>query len=83
MKVKSKLADVDFTIGSLSRKDHLLVISNDPNQPMRSKVYVSPSDVTLFLRKFITSPSAWVFFLGFPWFYWKARKKTAKPGRRV
>lgn len=81
MKVKSKLADVDFTIGRLYRKDHRLLIDSDPSQPMKSRVYVEPADVALFLRKLVMSPSAWVFFLGFPWFYLKAkRERTPQQG---
>ncbi len=81
MRVRSKLADVDFVIGRLYRKDHRLLIDSDPNQPMKSRVYVEPADVTLFLRKLILSPSAWLFFLGLPWFYFKAkRERTLKPG---
>lgn len=77
MKVKSKLANVDFEIGSMERKDNLLIITNDPSQPMRSKVYVSPDDVVIFLRKLLFSPSALAFVLGLPYFYYRARKAAA------
>ena len=81
MKVKSKLANVDFLIGSIERKESTLVISSDPSQPMRSKVYVTPQDVTLFLRKLFMSPSGLLFILGLPVFYFRSkRKNTHKRG---
>jgi hypothetical protein len=78
MKVKSKLADVDFQFGYIERKDNTLVISNDPSQSMRSRVYVTPDDVMRFIGKLFRSPSALLFFLGFPYFYWRARKEPPK-----
>ncbi len=45
MKVKSKLADIDFLFGRFQyKKDHLIVHS-DPKQSMETKVYVSPDDI--------------------------------------
>ena len=78
MKVKSKLANVDFEIGSMERKDNLLIITNDPAQPMRSKVYVSPEDAVLFIKKLLVSPSALAFIFGLPYFYFRARKASGK-----
>ena len=75
MKVKSKLASVEFRVGSIERKDDILVISNDPSQPMRSKVYITPHDVVAFLKKLLTSPSALLFVIGFPVFYFRYRAK--------
>ena len=76
MKVKSKLANVEFLVGSIERKDDILVISNDPSQLMRSKVYVTPHDVVAFLNKLLRSPSALLFVIGFPVFYFRYRAKT-------
>ena len=73
MKVKSKLADVDFRFGAVERKDNMLVISSDPAQTMQSKVYVTPDDVLQFLGKLLTSPSGLLFVIGFPVFYFRAR----------
>lgn len=73
MKVKSKLADVDFKFGAIERKDNMLVISSDPAQKMRSKVYVTPDDVLQFLGKLLMSPSGLLFVVGFPVFYFRAR----------
>lgn len=84
MKVKSRLADVDFVFGSVERKKNSLVISSHPSQTMKSKVYVSPQDVLSFLGKLICSPSALLFVLGFPFFYIRARKEAGRaPDKRV
>jgi hypothetical protein len=83
MKVKSKLADVDFQFGPIERQQSTLVISSHPSQPMQSKVYVTPDDVLRFLGRFLASPSAIVFALGFPYFWWRSRGEekaaAAKP----
>jgi len=51
MKVKSKLADIDFEFGRFEyKKDHLIVHSHE-SQSMQSKVYVSPNDVLSALGK--------------------------------
>ena len=75
MKVKSKLADVEFQFGPIERRDYTLVISNDPSQPMRSKVYVTPDDVVRFLGKLLRSPSGLLFVFGLPYFYFRARSQ--------
>ncbi len=45
MKVKSKLADIDFQFGKFEVKRNHLVIHSHPDQTMQSKVYVSPDDI--------------------------------------
>ena len=74
MRVRSKLADVEFRFGSIERKDNELIINSHPDQAMKSRVYVSPADVLTVLGKVVTTPAAWVFFLGLPFFYWRAKK---------
>lgn len=86
MKVKSKLADVDFQFGDIERKGNTLVISSHPSQTMKSKVYVRPEDVVAFLGRLVRSPSALLFVLGLPVFYVRARgdrnsQKKAGPRR--
>jgi hypothetical protein len=75
MRVRSKLADVEFRFGSIERKDNELIINSHPDQAMKSRVYVSPADVLIALGKMITSPAAWGFFLALPYFYWRSRKR--------
>jgi hypothetical protein len=47
---------------------------------MKSRVYVSPEDVTEFLKKFLVSPSAIVFVFAFPYFWFRYR--LAQKSRR-
>jgi hypothetical protein len=74
MRVKSRLADVDFQFGPIERNGHFLAISSRASQSMKSKVYVSPQDVVSFLGRSVRSPTAWLFLLAFPFSYLKARK---------
>lgn len=75
MKVKSKLADVEFQFGRIERQNNLLVIESHPSQKMKSRVYVSPADVLSFLGKLLSSPSGLLFVVGFPYFYWRSRSE--------
>lgn len=78
MKVKSKLADIDFEFGRFEyKKDHLIVHS-DVRQSMQSKVYVSPDDVLAALGKALANPMVWVYLLFFPFFLIRYRRRHAK-----
>jgi hypothetical protein len=78
MKVKSKLADIDFEFGRFEyKKDHLIVHS-DVSQSMQSKVYVSPDDVLAALGKALANPMVWVYLLFFPFFLIRYRRRHAK-----
>lgn len=75
MKVRSKLADIDFVFGHIEyKKDHLIVHS-DPGSSMESKVYVSPDDILAGLAKALINPMVWVYFLGFPFFLIRYRRR--------
>ena len=75
MKVKSKLADIDFLFGRFQyKKDHLIVHS-DPKQSMETKVYVSPDDVISALGKALSNPMVWIYILGFPFFLIRYRRR--------
>lgn len=75
MKVRSKLADIDFVFGRFEyKKDHLIVHS-DPERSMDSKVYVSPDDVLAGLAKALANPMVWVYILGFPFFLIRYRRR--------
>ena len=75
MKVRSKLADIDFVFGRFEyKKDHLIVHS-DPDQSMESKVYVSPNDVLSGAIKALSNPMVWLYFLGFPFFLVRFRRR--------
>lgn len=75
MRVESRLADVEFKFGPISREGNSLVLRSAPDQTMESKVYVSPADVVSFLGKFLTSRAALTFLLAFPLFYLRARRE--------
>lgn len=77
MRVRSKLADVDFQFGEVKRDGDLLIINSHPEAKMKSRVYVSPDDVTAFLKRFLMSPSAILFVLAFPFFWFRHRKSRA------
>jgi hypothetical protein len=75
MKVRSKLADIDFVFGKFEyKKDHLIVHS-DPSQSMESKVYVSPNDIVSGLARALVNPMVWVYVLGFPFFLIRYRRR--------
>ena len=78
MRVRSKLADVEFRFGSIERKANELIINSHPDQPMQSRVYVSPTDVLTVACKLVTTPAAWVYLLGLPYFWWRERKLKVK-----
>ena len=78
MKVKSKLADIDFKFGRFEyKKDHLIVHSHK-SQAMQSKVYISPDDVLSALGKALVNPMVWVYLIGFPFFFIRYRRRHAK-----
>lgn len=83
MKIKSKLADVDFEFGRFEYKMDHLIIHSDPAQPMQSKVYVSPDDVLSALGKALSNPMVWVYLLGFPFFLvrYRRRKRAREAGK--
>jgi len=75
MRVRSKLADVEFRVGAIERKGNTLVIASHPEQSMRSKVYVTPDDVVSFLGQLLRSPGGLLFVIGLPWFWYRARRE--------
>jgi hypothetical protein len=61
MKVRSKLADIEFQFGHFEyKKDHLIVHSH-PDQAMQSKVYISPNDILSAFGRALSNPMVWVF----------------------
>ncbi len=78
MKVRSKLADIDFQFGRfVYKKDHLIIYSH-PDQSMQSKVYVSPNDILSAFGHAFSNPMVWLYFLGFPFFLIRYRCRHAK-----
>lgn len=83
MKVKSKLADIDFEFGRFEYKKDHLVIHSHSSQPMQSKVYVSPNDVVSALGKALMVPMVWVYIIGFPFFLIRYRRRKSKKQSEV
>ncbi len=78
MQVVSKLVKMEFRIGRIERDGDQLVILSDPNQALKSKVYLSVDDVAGVLRAALTLPVI-TFLLKLPYLYIKARRtKPAK-----
>ena len=75
MKVRSKLADIDFVIGRIEYKNDHLIVHSDPQRSMESKVYVSPDDILAGLGKVLSNPRVWVYLLGFPFFLIRYRRR--------
>ena len=78
MKVRSKLADVDFQIGEFEyKKDHLIIHSAEA-QAMKTRVYVSPDDIVSALGKILKKPMVWLYLIAFPFFLVRYRRRHAK-----
>ncbi|MBS0579211.1 MAG: hypothetical protein JSR36_08105 [Proteobacteria bacterium] len=59
MKVISALADVDFTVHSISREGPFLVVRDEPRGAgVPTVVYVNPADITAGLAALLKSPRA-------------------------
>jgi hypothetical protein len=77
MKVRSKLADIDFQFGEFEyKKDHLLIHSA-VSQPMKTKVYVSPDDILSALGQMLRKPMVWLYLIGLPFFLLRYRRRHA------
>ena len=74
MRVISKLAQIDFQFGKVTRDGNVLVIDSHADAKMHSTVYVSPQDVIEFFKRFLLSPRAIVFVLGMPFFWYRWHK---------
>lgn len=78
MKVRSKLADVDFQFGEFEyKKDHLIIHSEEA-QAMKTKVYVSPNDIVNALGQMLKKPMVWFYLLAFPFFLVRYRRRHAE-----
>ncbi len=82
MRVRSKLADVEFQFGEFEYKKDNLIIHSAPEQAMQTKVYVNPNDIMTALGKALSKPMVWVYLLGFPFFLVRYRRRKAKEGAK-
>ena len=59
MKVISALADVDFTVHSISRENSFLVVRDEPRGTgIPTVVYVNPKDITAGIGALLRNPRA-------------------------
>ena len=75
MKVVSRLVNMDFKIGTMTRKDDQLIIRSHESQPMKVKVYMSPEDITGFIRAALNW-SVISYILLLPFVYLKHKMKN-------
>lgn len=66
MRVISSLADIDFGIGRILRRDGNLVIESSADSTLETTVTVTPVDAIKSLGALFVSPSAWWFVLTLP-----------------
>jgi hypothetical protein len=78
MKVRSKLADVDFQFGQFEYKKDHLIIHSEESQAMKTKVYVSPNDIVSALGEIVKKPMVWLYLLAFPFFLVRYRRRHAE-----
>ena len=74
MKVVSKLARMDFTVGSIERDGDNIIIKSHPDQPMKAKVLMTPEDVIGMLKASLNR-SVISFALSFPLIYLRAKRQ--------
>ena len=73
MKVVSRLAKMDFTVGSIERDGDNIVIKSHPDQAMKAKVTMTPDDVMSMLKASLNWPVI-SFAFSFPFLYVKAKR---------
>lgn len=80
MRVVTKLARMDFTVGGLhSEGDDLVIVSGGDERAMKVKAYVEPEDVVAFLRVSLR-PGVVGHLCRLPWILWRRRRaRTASP----
>lgn len=78
MRVRSKLADVEFQFGEFEYKKEHLIIHSAAEQAMKTRVYVNPNDVVDGLAKALSKPMVWLYILGFPYFLIKYRRRKSR-----
>ncbi|MFN8456681.1 MAG: hypothetical protein U0401_18770 [Anaerolineae bacterium] len=74
MQVISKLAKMEFKVGSIEREGERIVIVSHPDQAMKAKVYLTLEDVASMLRASLNWPII-SFILSFPFLYFKLKRQ--------
>ncbi|TCO61112.1 hypothetical protein [Actinocrispum wychmicini] len=74
MRVVTKLARMEFTIGGLAREgDDLVITSGGDERAMKVKAYIQPGDVIAFLRVALR-PAIIRYVFGLPLLLWRRRQ---------
>ncbi len=73
MKVVSRLAKMDFTVGSIERDGDNLIIKSHPEKGMKAKVQMTPEDVVGMIKASLNLPVI-MFVLSLPFLYLRTRK---------
>ena len=66
MRVISSLADIEFSIGRISRQGSDLVIDSGDDSTIPTKVTIEPRDALRSIAKLLASPSVWLFLVRLP-----------------
>jgi hypothetical protein len=86
VKVVSKLVELDFEISKIeaAKNNNGIVILNDPEKSIPTKVHVTPEDAMAIAKVVLKSGVAWRFAFTFPYLYWKRKnKKSAKDQKKL
>jgi hypothetical protein len=79
VKVVSKLVDLDFQVHRIEKyRNGGIVVLNDPEKSMATKVHISPEDAMTIAKAIFSSRAALVFVLTFPFQYWFGKNKGMK-----
>ena len=73
MRVVSELADIQFNIGRVSRRGNDLLVESDPHSTLETRITITPSDALATIAKLLRSPSALLFTIGLPFFWFRSR----------
>ncbi|MGB5078693.1 MAG: hypothetical protein WBO17_14535 [Sphingorhabdus sp.] len=66
MRVVSSLADIDFSIGRITRDGRNLVVESSQGSTIATKVAVTPHDALRSVVALVTSPPFWLFLAALP-----------------
>ncbi len=83
MKIRSKLADVDFEFGRFEYKQDHLVVHSAEGQALQSKVLVSPEDIVAACAKALANPRVIGYLLVFPFFLIRYRRRKRAKARKA
>ena len=74
---QEEIAFFEFEFGEFEYKKDHLILHSAPQQAMKTKVYVSPGDILSALGQVLKKPMVWLYFIGFPFFLLRYRRRHA------